>query len=402
MSKVKRSGRFIRPAGLFLIALCLPGCCDCIRTPFRLLPPTIRSFPFLEISGNHHQIGFAMGSHFSWEIRTSLDRRRQWFSELKERVAQDRRRTFDLLKAKAEAYFPELINELKGMAEGSGVPFDDLFLINVKAEIAAENRTLNEPPGCSTITRTRGNHKWLYHNEDGDKAYRDLMFVVKATLPSGTTILSLCYPGHLMGNGPSMNSHGLFQTTNFISALNCQTGIPRYFLGRAVLEATSLEDATAMVTRPDRAFPYHHNLASADENRILSIEVTPHHHQIQEPDSLYVHTNHLILEQTRSFPQDGVYVRSSSFSRYQVIAGELANLTGTGEIGDQSILKILSSHRHSPFSPCRHPRGEVRGITLATAVIDVTGGTMTLYKRNPCRSIPGRHFSVYSRGDLNP
>ena len=402
MKKTKIGTQLIRLAAVFLIAQNLQSCCDCLRTNLRFHPATIRTFPYLEISGNHYQIGYAIGDHFSREIRDSLKRRQAWFSELKRWVDQDKSQTFNSLKAKAEAHFPALIDELTGMSAGSGIPFDDLFLINIKAEIGAKNRALKDPPGCSTITLIQGNQKWLFHNEDGDIAYRDLMFVVKATLPSGVTLLSLCYPGHLMGNGPSMNSHGIIQTTNFIYGLHCRTGIPRYFLGRAVLEAASLEDAVAMVTRQDRAYSYHHNLASTDENRILSIEVTPEHHHIEEPASLYVHTNHLILEGMKSFPQDNEYVRSSSLSRYDVIATALANVSATKPTGNNTVFNILSSHENSPYSPCRHPRGEVRGVTLATAVIDVTRGTMTLYKGNPCRSIPDGSFCVYSLRDLNP
>lgn len=386
---------------IFLTTLLMQNCCDCHRSSLEFSPPTPRTFPFLEISGTHYQIGYAVGSRFRREIRLLLKRRRTWFSELKQLAQRHNRRLFLSLKAKAEAHFPDLMDELTGMSEGSGIPLDDLFLINIKAEISAAYRSTKDPPGCSTIALIRGKNKWLFHNEDGHGAYRDLMFVVKATPPSGVSFLALCYPGHLMGNGPSMNSHGVFQTTNFIDGLQARTGIPRYFLGRAVLEATSLDDALKTITRPDRAYTYHHNLASFQENAILSVEVTPDHYQTAAPGPWYVHTNHFILETTRSFPQNPDYVDSSSQSRYGVITRAMADLPDPGQIRNRDILKILSSHEKSPYSPCRHPGGSVRGTTLATAVIDVTGGTLTLYKGNPCESVANQWFCVYPVRDFD-
>ena len=402
MKKVKILHNFIIIGFFFFNLLFMQNCCDCQKSNFKFYPPTKNRFPLLEITGKHYQIGYAIGRYFKKEIHTSFKIRKTWFKTLKSYIKKDNHQIFLSLKAKAEAYFPHLIDELSGMAAGSGIPFDDLFLLNIKAEVSAKNASEEEPPGCSTIHLITGKQKWLFHNEDGNIAYRNLMFIVKATVPSGVTFLTLCYPGYLMGNGPSLNSHGLIQTTNFISGLNCKNGIPRYFLGRAVLEAISLDDALRIATHPDRAFAYHHNLASFSENRILSLEVTPDNYHLKEPDFIYVHTNHLILDQTKSFPQETEYVNLSSISRYDVITNAIHKLSGVKQIGTEDIFKILSSHRNSPYSPCRHPSGDVRGITLATAVIDVSKGRMTLYKGNPCQSFRKNYFSVYSIKDLEP
>ena len=123
------------------------------------------------------------------------------------------------------------------------------------------------------------------------------MFMVKATPPSGVTFLTLTYPGHLMGNGPGINNHGIIQTTNYIGAMKWKIGIPRYFLNRAVLEARSLEEAVKIVTFHNRAFAYHHNIASVKQKRILSIEVTTDNYQVVEPENFYFHTNHLIQKE---------------------------------------------------------------------------------------------------------
>jgi hypothetical protein len=49
--------------------------------------------------------------------------------------------------------------------------------------------------------------------------------------------IALVYPGIITGNGPSMNSRGIVQTTNYIGSVKSEVGIPRYIIGRAILEA---------------------------------------------------------------------------------------------------------------------------------------------------------------------
>jgi len=51
---------------------------------------------------------------------------------------------------------------------------------------------------------------------------------------------------------------------------------------------------------------------------------------------------------------------------------------------ERDILDILSSHQKAPYSPCRHPKDKVQGVTLGTAIIDVMKGTMRIYKGSPC------------------
>ena len=116
---------------------------------------------------------------------------------------------------------------------------------------------------------------WLFHNEDGNRAYSDIMFVLKATPPSGVTYLSMVYPGIITGNGPSMNSRGIIQSTNYIGSTKSEAGIPRYILGRAVLEAQDLQEAQEIITMEPRAYPYHHNIGSFHDQRYFSLETTP-------------------------------------------------------------------------------------------------------------------------------
>lgn len=376
--------------------------CNKSKPYVKLYPETERSYPMLEVKGSYYEIGFAIGENFRDRIKKGFERRSEWFTGLRDYYVHDKDRYFDKLKEESEKHFPNIMEEMRGMADGSGIPFDDLFLLNVKAEMSAKMAAQKrEVSGCSTIYLTDSTHKWLFHNEDGNNAYSDLMYIVKATTPSGVTILALTYPGHLMGNGPSINSYGISQTTNYIGSEIFKIGVPRYILNRAPLEAKSLDEAVKLSTFSPRAYAYHHNLGSFTEKRLLSVEVTPDNYQVKEPYGIYFHTNHLILQDTKDYPQDTAYVNSSSMSRYTVIAGEIDNLASRTNICEEDIIKILSNHKNAPFSPCRHPDGDIKGITLSTAFIDIENGVMRIYKGNLCNAYKNDLYTEYRYDKLN-
>jgi len=163
-------------------------------------------------------------------------------------------------------------------------------------------------------------------------------------------------------------------------------GVPRYVLSRALLGARNLDEAVTIVTHPERAFAFHYNLGSRDERRILSVETSVEQASVREVEGLYVHTNHLLHPGMVETAQDEEYVTSSSMSRYEVLAREAADRAGRlDEVDGETLVEMLSSHESAPYSPCRHPAGEVRGATLGCAFIDVGTGEMRLYHSNPCR-----------------
>jgi len=351
----------------------------------RMYPATESSFPLLEVTGSYYDIGYAVGFHFGDEIHHIFTKRKNWFNTLKLFVQMDKERYFYKLKDMADKHFPHLVQELRGMSDGANIPFEDLFLLNVKAEIGARMKQVKTgTPGCSTIYLIQNTQCLICHNEDGTSAYDGSMFMVKATPPSGVSFIVLVYPGTFCGNGPGINNQGIVQTTNYIAGAKSNVGVPRYVLNRAVLEARTLDEAVKIATYPQRAFAYHHNLASFKERRILSVEVTPDTHDIFEPRGLYFHTNHLILEKTKAFPQEKNYVQTSSMSRFSVISSEISRLSNPKKVMERDILDILSSHQKAPYSPCRHPKDKVQGVTLGTAIIDVMKGTMRIYKGSPC------------------
>lgn len=348
-------------------------------------------YPLIEATGSHYEIGRHIGTAMKESISGYFEHSEE-YSNSASYLEGEGKEIIGSMFSHARAAFPHLIEELEGMAESLEVPLMNLFAFNCRSEI----QMLQDPPGCSTIALKEAGRVILVHNEDGNDLNIGRMFLARVTPPSGMTFLAFVYPGLLPGNGPTLNQNGIVETTNYIQPRRVADGIPRYFIGRAILEAGSLEEAVSLATMKGRAFPFHHNLVSLAEGRILSVETAAYpeeKHDILEVEGFYIHTNHFLhpamLEGGESGrrPYDVPYI--SSTTRMEVLTRAVEQ---GGEPSDvEGIIELLSLHERRPYSPCRHPEGDVHGVTLGTAVFRSPDLGMTLYHGNPCSRLEKEH-----------
>ncbi len=371
-----------------LAFLPLAGCRS--RAPFTGGAPGVPAYPLVEAEGTHREIGKTIGAAMKGPIRKYFSLSRD-FPRCRAFLGPGREKIEKML-GRVQARFPDLVEELDGMAEALDIPFMDLFAYNCRSEISLLSRRAKRPdaPGCSTIALKRKGRLILAHNEDGDDANKGRMFLVKATPPSGVSFIAFVYPGLLPGNGPGFNSLGLLQTTNYIQPREVADGVPRYFIGRAVLEARSLDEAAALATTGERAFSWHHNLASLPEGRLLSVETYPGRHHVLDVKGLYIHTNHLIHPEMAAPGGGTLDVRyESSLTRYRVLI-EAIERNGPPATA-RGMAALLSLHDGRPYSPCRHPEGDIHGATLGTALFEGKRPAMTLFHGNPCSALEKRY-----------
>lgn len=360
-------------------------------TEWTYVEGSAQAFPYFRVSGTPREIGRGIGSRFGELIRLGFERRAGWFAALRDFAMGPGRDAYEAFVAAARSRTPRAFEELRGWAEGSGVAFEDLMVLNIRAEVEAliqEREAASaraEPqPGCSTVVLAAEDRLLHLHNEDGHDAYADLMFVLDVRPSDGVPYVALSYPGILPGNAPGVNAFGVAQTTNFIACREVRLGVGRHFLDRMILEARSLDEAIEWASHPERAYGFHHVFTSLSERRAVGIEVTPSKVEIVPIAGLYYHTNHLVFEGMTDEDQDEEYVGSSSTSRWRVIEAWARGIGDPAALGLDDLVAPLASHEGSPYSPCRHPEGDVRGFTLATAVFQAPGESFRLSRNQPC------------------
>jgi len=353
-------------AGGLAASLALPSCGG--RGPESVLSDTVlqpggpKELPLLEVRGNDYEIGFQVGRQFSAMIREGFEARGAWWTDLLSFADAQPPEVYETFLAAAKKHTPGVLEELRGWAAGSGVPFREMMVLNLKAEYAALQgqsmgaRTLKpaeEVPGCSCVAWANGDQLMVAHNEDGHKAYVERMFLLRMHPEGRPSVLAVSYPGILPGNAPWVNSHGVMMTTNYIASREVALGVGRYFLDRQAMVAATLDQAADICSHPERAYAYHHIIGSRKEKRVMGLEVTSSRMERQEIQGLYMHTNHLLLPTMAGEPQVDDYVESSSMSRWQVLTRWKEDLPEDA-------------------------------VTLLNALFDLNAGSLRIHKGNPC------------------
>lgn len=120
---------------------------------------------------------------------------------------------------------------------------------------------------------------------------------------------------------------GIVNTVNNIRALHRPVGIPRQILARAALNASTLDEAIAVLTTLPRSGAFHHTLGQSGDSRLFSIEATGAGHSVRLLDGTFGHANHLIHESLRDVQQ---VITDSSASRQGSPYRRVNNVIATG------------------------------------------------------------------------
>ncbi len=278
------------------------------------------------------------------------------------------------LMAAARRTFPAYVRELEGMADGMAVTYERAFLWNCRGDLRWPE---DIPPGldaglsegCTSliVPAAGGRPAVIAHNEDGSADFHGSCFWVSARPDEGPGFDSFLYPGMMPGHAMGANRAGIVQTINNIRVHDLKPGLPRHFICRAVLDCKSMDAALDLLKRGDRAAGFHHNLGSAVEGRLASVEAPASGCTVREitvePSA---HANHLIEPGQRDKPQHAT--RSSSVRQSR--ADELLARGALGDGGPTGILFDAEPGREI----LRHPvnGADDYGKTLATGIFELS------------------------------
>jgi isopenicillin-N N-acyltransferase-like protein len=288
--------------------------------------------------------------------------------------------------------YPELLDELHGIAEGSGVDYADLLHLNLNtdvayarayAEVLACTQVLASGPatwdGKTYIGKTRDLRKGPYrhvllHRDDADGGYRnEFQIAGLATLPVGFN-----------GHGVSVTTSGQWSERIVVDLRRGDSAWHILNLQPVLKSARSVDDALHIIRQQPRLVGM--NAMLADDHTAVAIEVTGDAVYCFEPrDGILVRTNHFLAPELRE-----VAVRPDencgTFERYA--RAEQMVRRRAPEVGMPDILRILSDHQPpGTESICRHAGPGSQGQTHAATIICPQDRQMWAVFGNPCESI---------------
>ena len=357
-------------------------------------------FVYVRARGSYREIGRIVGEAAREQLQASMAFFRDNFEAMTSgrlTFAQAETEARRYL-AHAQAHLPHLVDELKGVAEGSGVSFDELLVPN-----CAEEFTANELPGgehrllspgsprrgdrCTAVAVSAGGRHVVGHNMDWYviDAVNNVLFDM--TVPDGTRVIGIAGAPYLLMLG--MNSHGVASVSNSVHSTDNLIGVPNAFVRRSTLEAPTLDEARARGLLAARARGTNHFFADT-RGRLWDVETSATAHAMMDHTDagFMAHTNHYASPEMAAFegyPWEESRIRLATAERI---------LRAGVERGDDPVDVVAASLRcHEPGSDnaiCGHPDGTEpladQGMTVGSMICDLDERRVYACAGPPCEN----------------
>jgi predicted choloylglycine hydrolase len=197
----------------------------------------------IETSGSFFERGKQHGSAFARQTR-ALYRR---FCNSIDLARVDVRDKLQKLERNIQAICPEILDELHGIADGAGMDYMAILLLNSSVEFGAIAR----PAGCSNFVMA-GTPHGILHGMNHDVDPEDAMpFVAgeRLRLESGSLVKRMVWTGTVW-TAAATNSYGLTfgESTVWVKDTNWEAGVPvNILISLPILRCTNVSEAVALL-----------------------------------------------------------------------------------------------------------------------------------------------------------
>ena len=283
-------------------------------------------------------------------------------------------------------YAPELLEEMGGIAEGSGRDIREIVAINARTELMYGVKPWAE---CTSVGVTAGasadRHAYLAQNWDWISALAGTLILWVVRRENGPDVFTLTEAGIVGKIG--INAAGLAMCINLLTSDTDFEGpaVPMHIILRHLLdEARSVEDAVALLASTERCTSCHHLLLDRD-GALVGVEATPGgQHVLSARAGVLTHTNHCV--------DAGLFAQDSGAREdpETLLRGERAQtLAHDHTLSENDLRAILTDHANAPGSICRHIQPdqaiEEQSESIASIIFDLTAGTANIADGPPCQ-----------------
>lgn len=340
------------------------------------------------VKGTAYEKGVIQGKALSQVIQNNVDR-------VKAKLVADKvdNARYNAFVEKNAGFMqkshPELVEEMHGIADGSGISFNDILILNIPAYFMTSY--LNQE--CSMIMvrgkATADGCTYLIKNRDMSTYIEQA--VIKRENADGSSMIEVNGAGTVTYPASGMNSYGLGVTTTGFWSKSVKPDLDEVdsthiFVNiHLLLEncKTAKEVIEYLKTSPRMNGL---NIIAVDEKDAFVIETTKDSMYIQEDDGsgILYRTNHYMLPEIKHLnPAPDVY--KSTYKRFERI-GQMLNECN-GRIRFQDLLRIVSDHKNGINSICRHPQGDVLANTVSSSMVVLEDREAWTSIGNPCSSL---------------
>ncbi|CAB3715782.1 C45 family autoproteolytic acyltransferase/hydolase [Achromobacter piechaudii] len=348
----------------------------------------IPQFPFVSVSGTPEARGRSYGQQATARVRKSAAMYGQTLVDLGY-DAMARTELIAHFAREIEHFAPHYLEEMRGIAAGADVPFEDIVMVNARTEVVAKARAekkkaaeLEPGDGCTgaLILPTRSANGNLIHGQNWDwrAECAETAIVLRVRNDNGPDILTFVEAGGLARSG--LNSAGVSITANYLESDRDfrQLGVPLSLIRRKVLEQQHFALAIKAVATTAKSCSNNIMLGMAAgfgvDYECTTDEAFPIY---PGNDDLIVHANHWVSEVALSKLRDTgrASTPESAYRDWRVrrLLNEKPQLTR------EDLKRALFDDFGAPYSVCRPPRPgshDNLSATVAMVVMEPAAGLM--------------------------
>ena len=365
------------------------------------------AIPFVHVraTGAYRDLGRAVGEAAREQVQASVEFFRANFAAMtRGRLTfAQAERAAPAYEAAARRWLPQYVEELEGLAEGSGVPFARLLVLNCGEEFTADEQP--KPPGarsphsgdhCTAVAVVSGGRHIVGHNMDWYviDAANNVLFDL--TGPDGTRVMGLAGAPYLLMLG--MNSHGVGNVSNSVHSNDNRVGVPNVFVRRATLEARTLEEARDRGLLAARARGTNQFFADT-RGRLWDVETSATARAVMDHsgDGFMAHSNHYVSPAMQ--PYEG-YGGGESEVRLATAEQLLAEGLAAGVDPVELVAAVLRSHEPSRDECiCGHADPDEapadQGMTTGSIICDLDERRLYACAGPPCEN----PYQVFDMGE---
>lgn len=338
--------------------------------------------------------GLAMGRALATEVQTNVAVYRRLF-ELRG-LSPARAGEYGLRALeRIGAWYPELVDEIGGIARGSGVPLADVAALNARTELLACGRG-----ECTTIaatgTATASGEPLAMQTWDWHEELAGGWFVWTIRHHDGPSVRTLTEAGIVGKIGVSDAGVGVLLNILGHERDGPPVGVPVHVLNRGVLDrAAGGGEALQMLATAPVSASSAVTVVAADEDGgiVCTAELSPAGAGFVTADAggVLVHTNHFLVEPGRGGDR---MAREQPDTILRLDHARRRLDRRTGALDEAAVTDVLTSHRGGSGAICCHPDANAgfgdRWRTLATVTVLPAAGRLRVRRGGPCGALTPR------------
>jgi isopenicillin-N N-acyltransferase-like protein len=361
-----------------------------------MLASMTEAFPLIEVFGRPRERGRQYGAQAAGRIALGVEH----YTAQLARSACD----WPTIRGLVQDYVPQIaafdpayVEEMRGIAEGAGLDFEAVVLLNARTEILKLGQRRRDEDACTGVVALpeATQHRRVIHAQNWDWKVEcaETAVVLSIRRDDGPDLLTFTEAGALARSG--FNAAGIAITANYLESDRdyCQTGVPLALIRRKVLESEHL----ALAMRTVYATP-----KSAANNMIVShaggvaidFECAPDEtFQVHAERGFLVHANHWVSPVALAKLKD-TGIANTPCTLYRDLRVRSLLAPQVGSLTRDAVKAALFDDFAAPWSVCRPPRATVNGTMTATVAMIVMEPALGLMEVAPLPAL-NRRFTTY-------